>query len=203
MNELERKTLGYEVIKRRNYALSKIREISTFILANEHEKVERIVEDYRGGLTLECLAKKYLPEDLNEKSRNVAMGVIYNILRNKLNKRKRRKLKYEHWTNSGLFVVRNSLGVYGRSRTKINEDSQKAAIKKGQTPWYDLPYREDFDETKHMVYTPEIAFAYNLFLNHWTYSSIKAILNEAYHNGKNIRTTISVERKLHTFRKGK
>tara|TARA_Y100000310_G_scaffold341218_1_gene439675 strand:- start:3315 stop:4055 length:741 start_codon:yes stop_codon:yes gene_type:complete len=110
-------------------------------------------------------------------------------------------------SRSGKEAYELRRGIHGMSKGEKSELGKKTAILRGHTPYYSLPFREDFVEGTE-IFIPEIAYAHNLSLDreYRNGSKIKPQkiaekLNEVYHNGVEVRNGTTLSKTLYKFRK--
>ena len=197
MSNLEGKTLTGHLTPKQSIAIIKIERIAREILAKEC-LVDSIIDDRRKGMSLDNLAKKYFSDEYN-KGKSVAIGIVGYILRDRQNEGERKTLRNKQWVNSGYSAMRNGLGIHGRDKDKMTKDAKKSIESRGLTPWGDLPDIKYFNGDNE-VFTPEVAYAYNLHLDGIKPKEISTILNDVYHNGSPVRNRKSVLFKIKRFK---
>ncbi|MBI2667852.1 hypothetical protein HYX17_03740 [Candidatus Woesearchaeota archaeon] len=158
--------------------------------------VTTIIGSYIDGEFTEKIAKKYFQLEF-ARNRKFATRIVYLILKRGLTERRRKFLRRDHWRKSLEFSYLN--GKLDKKRTKRREDSQKGSLVKNQVPWYDLPDREDFISSNYEIFIPEIAYAYNLYLDGYSHIEIAGVLNKIYHNKKEVRNENSTQKSIRRF----
>ena len=206
MDRLENLTLEGELTPEQSSAIAITKKIANSLIGGTREKT--IVQDYRDGKTQFEIAREHLPETY-ESNKEVARGSIYQVIKDTilLTDEEREEFANQHKISGGKKTQKLRLGVHGRSKSEMAEDGRKGAAERGSSPWYTIPYRENFvDGTE--VFTPEVAYAYNLSLDReYKRSSssngqkIAEKLNEMYHDGVEVRSSNSVSQALFVFRK--